>query len=295
MAAPLLLGGIIRAAASTVIRAGVQMAARAAVRSVLDRGGKLNLRILFEHNEAEVLKDLRDISARHMAYALPQTLNEIGKDVKHELKDRLPGVFDGVSPFIQNSPFSTFAPLNTFASPHIWAGIRDLNRGRVAPAAYVREHFAGGARGYKPMERVMQAMGVLPAGWHAVPGTGMKLDRLGNPSRRQVAEVLGALKSGMQVASGRGARATQTRYFFKAPGNSDGRAAHLAPGIWKSEKGMRGSTLEPMFLFVDSAEYKKVIDLPAMADRIVDQRFPVLLAAAVERAKTKYPPRSGSR
>jgi len=293
MAAPLILGGFIRAAASTVIRAAVQMAVRTAVRNALiDRDRKLNLRILFQHNEPEVLRDLRDISSKHMSYALPQALTASGKDVQQELKSALPNVFAGVSPFVQNSPFATVA---TMASPHVWAGIRDVNRGRASPADYVKEHFSSGVRGFKPMERAMQSIGVLPAGWHAVPGAGMNLDRFGNPNRRQVAEVIGALKSGMRVAAGRGARATQATYFFKAPGNSDKRVAHLAPGIWRSVKSTRGSSLDPMFLFVDSAEYKKVIDLPAMADRIVDQRFPVHLTAAVARAKTKYPPRSGSR
>ncbi len=251
-----------------------------------------NLGVRASDNMDSVLRDLDNISRNHAPFIVAKALTATGKDVKAALAVEVTQVFQGVSPFIKNGVFSTVAPVTP--SPFVWAGMRDVNGGRASPADYVKEHFTGGPRGHKPMERAMMALGAMPSGWRAIPGSGMKLDRLGNPSRRQIAETLGALKSGMSVLSGRGARQKQTRYFVKSPGTNNKQTAHLAPGIWRVVKAANGSSqIQPVFFFVDGADYRKVIDLRAIAKRTVESRFPVHLSQAADLAKRKFPYRSG--
>jgi len=286
----MLIGGFGRGAISAALRNVL----RGLVRSELVRGDSSvqNFRIIARDNLEVVLRDLDDISRLHGPFIAAKTLTALGRDVKVDLADKVTDVFQGVSPFVKNGVFSTVAPAT--ASPSVWAGMRDVNKGRASPADYVKEHFSGGPRGHKPMERAMMALGALPSGWRAIPGSGMKLDKLGNPTRRQVAEVIGALKSGMSVLSGRGSRQKQIRYFVKSPGSTDKLTAHLAPGIWRSAKAANGSqTIQPVFFFVDSADYRKVIDLRSLANRTIERRLPLHLHQAVEEAKRKFPARSG--
>lgn len=221
-------------------------------------------------NLKEVTKALDDLAQKQVPFATAKALTATGRDVKQGLAKQMTSVFDSPTPFIRNSPFSTIA---TKSKPEVTVGIKDQSSGRASPADYLKEHFTGGARGFKPMERAMQAVGALPGGWLAVPADGMKLDRNGNPNRNQVREVLGALKSAMRVHSGKGNRAQATTYFVRPVNGAAKRIEHLAPGIWKRTNSAKGADLQPVFIFVRRADYTKVLDLPKLTAEIVQAKF----------------------
>lgn len=222
-------------------------------------------------NLKEVTKGLDSWAKRQVPFATARALTRTGQDAAKELKSVFGDVFSGVSPFVANSPFSTVA---TKARPEVTVGVRDQNKGRASPADYVKEHFAGGPRGNKPMEKAMHALGAMPAGWLAVPGSGLKLDRNGNPNRKQVVEILGALKAGMRVFSGRGKRMQDVAYFVRpAQGATAPQVRHLRPGIYRRTGAGKNARLVQMFAFVRQADYSKVIDLPRLARSVVARRF----------------------
>lgn len=203
------------------------------------------------------------------ALALTRTAKLVEKSLQVEMAGKL-----NASPYTKRSTFSTSA---TKANLQAIVGIKDKKpAGGTAPNVLLKEHFGGGIRGNKPMEKAIASLGVLPSGWRIVPGAGMPLDAYGNPRRNAVREVIGALRSRLQLYKGRGKRAGLVGYFAVPVGSS----SHLSPGIyWR-----KGRALRPMFLFIQSASYSSRFNLPALGRRVVDEQFDTQFASALAQA-----------
>jgi hypothetical protein len=215
---------------------------------------------------------LSDIQRKHLPFATAKALTDTAKLVQAELKREMLAEFDNPSPYTKNSTFSTSA---TKATLQAVVGIKDKGM-RVAPAKLLKEHFTGGMRGGKPMERAMMALGALPSGWRVVPGQVLKLDSYGNPNRNQVREILGSLKNKTSIYKGRGKKMALVGYFLIPIGTD----STLTPGIyWR-----QGRTIKPMFVFIKQAAYRKVIDLPAIAGKVVAKSFGAQFATELQRA-----------
>lgn len=150
---------------------------------------------------------------------------------------------------------------------------------------YVKEHFKSGARDLKPFERALRRIGALPEGWKALPGRDLKTDRYGNPDRRLLAEIFGALKSGVSVYAGRGKRQSLQGYFVVMPGAS-GRAAHFKlPGIFRRVQRGAERAVQSMMVFQSAARYRKRIDLGVLARRVVAREFAQEFSVALAQAQ----------
>lgn len=223
-------------------------------------------------NVKDLTRWLSDVQKKQIPFATAKALTDTAKLVEADLKREMLAEFDNPSPFTRNSTFKTSA---TTAKQEAVIGIKDKGM-RVTPATLLKEHFSGGRRGGKPMERALMAMGALPSGWRAVPGEGLRLDAYGNPRRNQVREILGSLKSKTNVYQGRGKKMALVGYFLVPIGSE----SRLTPGIyWRS-----GRSIKPMFIFVKQAAYRKVIDLPGIATKVVARSFDQQFGAALDRA-----------
>lgn len=230
------------------------------------------IQISVQHNIDEVTRWLTDVQRKQVPFATAKALTDTAKQVQAELKREMLAEFDNPSPYTKNSTYSTSANKATLTAE---VGIK--NKGlRVPPATLLKEHFTGGQRGGKPMERAMVALGALPAGWRAVPGQGLKLDAYGNPNRNQVREILGSLKNKTAIYKGRGKKMALVGYFLIPVGSE----STLTPGIyWR-----QGRAIRPMFIFVKQAGYRKVLDLPRIAGKVVDKSFGPTFRAALDSA-----------
>ncbi len=218
-------------------------------------------------NIKEVTRYLDGIAKEQAPFATAVAITRTAKHVDAELRATLGSVFDNPTSYIVRSTFSTSAKKTDLNAT---IGVRDQATRGASPAQYVRESFTGKSRGLKPYEVALQASGALPSGMRAVPGAGLKLDRFGNPDRKQITEILGALRRRIAVFSGRGKRVTRIAYFVRNPGDARPQARHLEPGVWRR---IERDAVVPVFLFVKEAAYSKVIDLPAIAGRVVSIRF----------------------
>jgi hypothetical protein len=157
-------------------------------------------------------------------------------------------------------------------------GIKDKKPGRgSSPAQILKEHFTGGERGNKPMEKALMAMGALPKGMRVTAGPSMKLDRFGNPNRAEVTQLLGGLRSHMQVFKGRGKNTRAIGYFVILPGAK----SHLPPGIYQR---IGRDAIKLMLNFIDAATYRKRFDLPRSARSVVATHFNAEFLAAYQAA-----------
>lgn len=230
------------------------------------------------HNIKDVERQLGSIARDQLPFATALAITRTAKILDRELRGQLTTDLDNPTPYIARATFSTSARKDSLEAT---IGVRDQASRGASPAQYVQEHFSGAARGLKPYEAALQSIGALPRGMRAVPGAGIKLDRFGNPNRRDVQEVIGAVRRGISVFKGKGKRTVLTGYFVRMPQDGRPQARHLAPGIWR-RIGM--DAVVPVFLFVDQADYRKRFDLPKLARSVIDREFDRELARAVDQA-----------
>lgn len=235
------------------------------------------MQISVKTNIDQVVRGLSDAARKQIPFATAKALTDTAKGVQAELKKTILSTFDRPTPWIQRSPVITPA---TKSKLEATVGINDKGN-RATQAVYLKEHFTGGARSNKPMEKAMRSAGILPMGWLAVPSSdGVKKDAYGNVSKATVSRILRELQGGGR----RQEKGATYRLFIVRPGQADRRTRHLAPGIWSASRIGDQSIIKPVFFFVSQATYRKVIDLSRIAADVVRKDFDRHFAAAFEQA-----------
>lgn len=176
----------------------------------------------------------------------------------------------------------------------------DANKQGLEPYDTIGHQFTGGDPAFTGFERALRRIGVLPPGWHAVPGGGVRLNGYGNVSpglivqlisyfqafgeqgyRANASERTRKRRAGKGVVeytdiASRQARKVKTiagvEYFISrgrgeftgARTWKSGRMQHLPPGIY-ARTGIHGSTLRCIFKFVPSTRYRQRVDILAVA------------------------------
>jgi len=218
-------------------------------------------------DSAAVMRRL-NAGIKQARYAAAVAITKTGKAVEKRLQTDMQQQFDRPTPWVAKGTFVKPATKQTLAAV---IGMRPRQ------AMYVKEHFGGGHRGQKPYEKALAALGVIPSGYKAIPGAGMKLDSRGNPNRAQLKEVLGSLKSGMGRYGKRGKTIYRVGYFVIQPGN----VSRLQPGVYKR---INNRAITPALVFVSSAGYRKRLDLARIARDVVAKDFNVIFAAEFNKA-----------
>lgn len=236
-------------------------------------------------NAAELTRRLSATARDQVPFATALALTRTAKALERSLQLELGQVFNNPTPFVARGTFSTSANKRELTAT---VGMRDRARdGRAGPAMYVKESFSGGARDLKPFERALKKLGALPQGYKAVPGADLKTDRYGNPDRKTLTEIIGALSSGFSVHTGRGKRASLVGYFVVMPGAA-GRTAHFKrPGIFRRVQRGAERSVQCMLVFQTAASYRKRIDLPTLARAVVTRDFDRLFKGALAQAQSK--------
>lgn len=246
-------------------------------------------RINVKSDMAEVLgalaRDYPDAARRASEVAIVRT----SRAVRTAQKAEIIRVFDRPTPWTQGAIHSRFNKRELSAT--VW-----LNEepGKGTPATtYLLPQIEGGERGQKRFERALQRVGLLPAGWLAVPGQGARLDAYGNMSRGQIVQIMAWFSafgeqgySANMTAKGRARLSKSTKrrqgfsYFAVYPGRT--RTRHLHPGIYQRFDFAVGSAIKPVLIFVRAAHYQKRYDFHGVAQREVDRTFKPELDAAVQ-------------
>lgn len=225
------------------------------------------------------LQGLDALATTQVRYATSRALNAIAQRVveaeQHEMRD----VFDRPKPYTLNSLRvirSTRQDLTatvTFREP--WG------KGQIPAYKYLHAQIYGGPRSEKRFEVALRKAGVMPPGFVAVPGSGVRLDAYGNvpgsvivqllawfrafPEEGYRANITDAGRARMQ----RGGRRKYGRgYFVGFPG--DGR---LPFGIWERTRTGFGSAIKPIFLFVPLTQYEAIFDFEYVGRKVVEREF----------------------
>lgn len=240
------------------------------------------MKIDVTHNFGEVASFI-DRASKQGQYATAIALNKTAEWAETDVRKAMRTGFDRPTPYFLRALRVIRANVNKVpVQAVLWfkdKSLEDSAESMVVP------HIDGGGRKVKPFEKRLQRMGVLPAGWFAVPGGGASLDAYGNMSRGQLSQLLNVLGAYTEAGYNKANKATVARlakgnakknvygfaYWINPVGAKTGR--HIPPGVYQRIATPFGSSLKPILIFVKQATYRKRLDFYGIVQRAVDARF----------------------
>lgn len=222
---------------------------------------------------AQRLTQLGNQAASVAAAALTWTM----QDAQAAIKSEMSRVFDRPTTYALNGTLLKAATKQNLEA-RVW--VKDNPFGKGTPAdRFLLPQIYGGSRGLKGMETLLQRNGLMPSGWFAVPAAGAQLDGNGNVKRSQITQILSQLK--VQRGAGYESRATgsarsnrtivrQGVTYFALPRVRRG----LQPGIYLKRAFAHGSAIKPVFIFVQTVQYRPRLKFFEVGQAVVDAQFP---------------------
>jgi hypothetical protein len=232
---------------------------------------KINVR----SNASDVEKRVRELGSQ-VVFAAAVSLTRAVKDAQDAERKEMMRAFDRPTTYALNGTFIKAATKQNLEA-RLW--VKDNPFGKGTPAdRFLLPEIHGGKRGQKGMERALQAAGLLPAGWFAVPAAGAQLDGNGNVKRSQIVQILSQLqvqqKAGYDSkrstsAASKRTVARQGVTYFALPVATRG----LRPGIYLKRKFAHGSAIRPVFIFVSRIQYKPRFKFFEVGQAVAESRF----------------------
>lgn len=254
------------------------------------------MQITINSNIPEVQAALSRMASQ-VPFAAMTAINKTALQAKSEIQTKMKQVFDRPTPWFINSIGPIYRE-DYATKTRLVAEV--AFRDRWDDASYrtmVGPHVEGGPRHFKAMEARLMRIGLIPAGYNAVPGGAAKLDANGNMSPGQISQLLNVLnaytESGFskanintvkRLAKGKVKKNVFGFTYFVNPVGSSGRGKHLQPGVYQRVKTGFGSSLKPILIFVKQANYKPRLDFCGIAQHVVDRDFPGNFEAAFDDA-----------
>lgn len=210
---------------------------------------------------ALVRSGLSDLQRKHLPKAEMAAAKRTGSYVHAALRSEMEEVFDRPTRWALGG-IRWRNPTTARPEYRIW--LEEFGGKGIPAADFLAAEIEGGPRRLKRMEIALQAKGLMPKGWFAVPGRQAPLDAHGNVPGPFIVRMLSDLRAfGEQGyrANRRGKRtgARRANYFFVP-----GKGSHLKPGVyWHLPNGLLGV----VFAFVSKASYEKRYDFYGVAQR----------------------------
>lgn len=223
-----------------------------------------------------------------MPFATAMALTQTAQEGKREIERAMPQVIDRPTPY-------TMRGFRLYPATKIKLKAEVDFRPAFGSGSDARDYLApivfGGERKLKAFERSLRDVGLLPSGHAAVPGAAARIDAYGNMQRGQIVQLLAYFRAFSEqgysanmtdkrrAALAKGKEAQGKRgvvYFAGRPGGG-----RLPAGIWeRTSFGGLGSSIKPVVIFVKKPSYRVRLDVPGIARRVVQQRFPANLKKA---------------
>ena len=237
-----------------------------------------------------------NLAKKQIPAATMYALTKTAKDAQAAVEKELPKVFDRPTPYtlraIRTSPATKrkLVAEVLIKDGKTSAGVSRDKSGK--PVKSLFHHVEGVARARKPFENLLQARGLMPQGWYAIPGKAIPRDQYGNVPSGIINRVLSQLQAHSVYHMDRNESAKSKarqmsakrkvfqRYFVIMPGTLLG--ARLHPGIWERTyvgaklvgPTQRGhGSIRPLFIYVRQATYTKRLPFDAIVERTVAKRF----------------------
>lgn len=267
-------------------------------------------------NTSAVIQALGNLP-REMAFTNARALTRTAQDCQKAIRREMQTKFDRPTPYALNSTRIRSATTSrlmaevylkdeatkadsaaTFLAPQIEGSA-------ATPLGFVnRPGVGGGSRAKKKFERALEAKGILPDRYYAVPGRAAELDAYGNMKRTQIVQMLAALdafgEQGYKANMGsagrgklrRGTKKRMGRQYFAV--TQSGKP--LAPGVWTSVRtGFGWSRPEAVVVFVKKPFYKPRIAWDSVLTATALREGPINLELSLEQTVRRLAQSSSTR
>ncbi len=263
----------------------------------------------------ELQSNLKDFSERRLKAAVATALTRTAVQVREKVKTSMSTVFDKPTPYTvrqlkyvaatAQKPAAAIG-FGVIAVEDVYGNVmRYEDEGSSATPAgkYLRNQIDGGSRRKKRFEKALNAVGVLPAGWFAMPGQRAKIDAYGNQSVGEIRQILSWFDAAELVAGSRqnmrqkgrdkrikGTKKTAGFEYFVAPvggsrafvrSNEKTGSHKMEPGIYRRTAGAFGMRIEPIVIFVKEAKYRPRFDFYGIAAKEGNSLLPDEFTRAV--------------
>lgn len=254
------------------------------------------MRISLSVDLSGAIEKLNELERKQVPFATTLALTKTAKLTQVAEEREIATIFDRPKPFTLRSVFIRPATRKRPWAEVALKGSKDsagVSRDSSgSPVRTLFHHTEGGARALKPFENLLQARGLMPQGWYAVAGNSIPRDQYGNVPSGIINRVLSQLQahSAYQLERNETAksRARQfksktkrlQRYFVVRPGNP-----RLIPGIWERTSFGFGSSIRPLFIYVQRApRYSKRWRFDEIVKRTVELNFESQFKTALQHA-----------
>lgn len=208
---------------------------------------------------------LSELQLKHLPRAALRATERTGRYIYGALRSEVGEVFDRPTRWAIQGVQINRATMNR---PQLRIWLEEFANKGIPAADFLAAEIEGGTRKLKRFEKALQAKGLMPKGWFAVPGRQAPLDAHGNVPGSFIVRMLSDLQAfGEQGyrANRRGKRrgARRTNYFFVPP-----KGSHLKPGVyWHMPNRMLGC----VFIFVSKVTYQKRFHFYGVGRRAYDR------------------------
>ena len=285
----------------------------------------------------ELQSGLKDFSERRIRSTIATAMTRTAVAVRDQLQRKMDSALDRPTAYTRRNLRYTAATAkgleasigfdivaNQNAHGRV-TGYTNMGRGQTPVGKYMNDQIEGGPRRDKRFENALRRVGILPAGWFAVPGECAKMDAFGNQSPGEIRQILSWFDAAELVKGstqnmrdkGREKRRKGTRtklgweYVWISPyrvvkrswarntsaaGPSRSRGTKkMQPGIYRVTNTEPRRKVEPIMIFVKSASYKPRWDFYGDAKREVDRIYPGQIEQAIREATKAMASKAGGK
>ena len=240
------------------------------------------------------------LEREQLPFAMRNATNKVAWEIRQSWRRSAHKVFDRPRPLTVNAILYDKAVKGKRDYAEVY--VRDEAHKGTPPAKYLLHQVEGGQRRQKPVERLLQQRGILPAGMYVSPGKGAQLDGHGNVPAREVTRILsqlGAQYDPLKNETVRSRKARHRREERRDIRRSDYFAVtkqqgHLRPGIWQRDRGERRGTQSGVWLvlaFVKAPRYRPIFKIFDIArwqwNKLLPAHFGIELEKAMETARNR--------
>ncbi len=235
------------------------------------------LQLDIRSNAARVRVPLSTLQKKHLPKAILNATERTGRYVYGALRSEVGEVFDRPTRWAIQGVQINRATMNR---PRLSIWLQEFANKGIPAADFLAAEIEGGTRKVKRFESALQAKGLMPKGWFAIPGRQAPLDAHGNVPGAFIVRILADLQAfGEQGyrTNRRGDRrgARKTNYFFVPR-----KGSHLKPGVyWHMPNRMLGC----VFIFVSKVSYQKRFDFYGVGRRAYDRKATLFMTEEYER------------
>lgn len=220
------------------------------------------------HTDVEGLRAKIAAASKENTLRTAKAITFTSEEAQKEVVAKMRQVFFQPTRFTLNSVFKTSAtPEKLFSL----VGLKDQAFKGVAPVIWLAPQVYGGGRELKRFEQNLQAAGILPHGWFALPAGGIRRNRAFNINTGQLQKVLSSVRAQRDSLANTTARSKMRnagvgKYF--AIRSQD---KHLKPGIYYKTGT---NTVKPIFIFTSRAPHYSVrLPFFSIVREVIDVRF----------------------